>query len=190
MRERIKEIIDREGMGQSQFADYIGVNRPTLSHILAGRNNTSLEVVMKIHQAFPKISMQWLLDGKGAYEGDIIPGYSNDTIMDDRTADVASTATSVPSAGAHDEGLPYELPAQDERLSSRFHQGELFGENAVFVTESTGASKKRKEMPLQTPQKAPHITEYQSEKVQKNMHRKIIEIKIFYDDGTYETFKH
>ena len=35
MRERIKEIIEREGMSQSQFADYIGVNRPTLSHILA-----------------------------------------------------------------------------------------------------------------------------------------------------------
>ncbi|MBR4312756.1 MAG: helix-turn-helix transcriptional regulator, partial [Bacteroidaceae bacterium] len=42
MRERIKEIIEREGMGQSQFADFIGVNRPTLSHILAGRNNPSM----------------------------------------------------------------------------------------------------------------------------------------------------
>ena len=42
MRERIKEIIEREGMSQSQFADYIGVNRPTLSHILAGRNNQML----------------------------------------------------------------------------------------------------------------------------------------------------
>ena len=54
MRERIKEIIEREGMSQGQFADYIGINRPTLSHVIAGRNNPSMDVVMKIHQHFPK----------------------------------------------------------------------------------------------------------------------------------------
>ena len=68
MRERIKEIIEREGMSQSQFADFIGVNRPTMSHVIAGRNNPSIEIVMKIHQKFPKINMLWLLDGIGSYE--------------------------------------------------------------------------------------------------------------------------
>ena len=61
MRERIKEIMEREGMGQSQFADFIGVNRPTLSHILAGRNNPSMEVVMKIHQKFKKTTTKKVL---------------------------------------------------------------------------------------------------------------------------------
>ena len=175
MRERIREIIERENMGQSQFADFIGVNRPTLSHILAGRNNPSLEVIIKIRQKFPHINFDWLIDGKGSYSD------SEGTVQDG----IAETATiyngddhSEPSS-AMDEGLP----------SSRFYQGELFAENAVFAAESTGAAKNRKEMPLQTPQKAPYLSDAQLEYAKKSLQRKIVEIKIFYDDGTYETFK-
>ena len=177
MRERIKEIIEREGMGQSQFADFIGVNRPTLSHILAGRNNPSMEVVMKIHQKFPKINILWLLDGLGSYEGDALSDYSNDALIEDQP-------TSYSDDIAHDEQSSVSNQPQ-----SRFYQGELFAENAVFAAESTGAAKNRKEMPLQTPQKAPYLSDTQLEYARKSLQRKIVEIKIFFDDGTYETFK-
>ena len=193
MRERIREIIEREGMGQSQFADYIGVNRPTLSHILAGRNNPSLEIVMKIRQAFPKINILWLLDGMGSYEGDAVADYPNGTLMEDRTADVAD------GYGYDGQSAP-SSPAAGSQPQSRFYQGELFAEQAssldakcpntaVFAAESTGAAKNRKEMPLQTPQKAPYLSDTQIEYARKSLQRKIVEIKIFFDDGTYETFK-
>ena len=185
MRERIKEIIEREGMGQSQFADFIGVNRPTLSHILAGRNNPSMEVMMKIHQKFPKINILWLFDGIGSYEGDAVADYPSGTLTEDQVVDAESMA-------------PYERTEQlqpspsataSSQLQSRFYQGELFAENAVFASESTGATKNRKEIPLQTPQKAPYLSDTQLEYAKKSLQRKIVEIKIFYDDGTYETFK-
>lgn len=192
MRERIKEIIEREGMGQSQFADYIGVNRPTLSHILAGRNNPSMEVVMKIHQAFPKINILWLLDGMGSYEGDAVADYPNGTLLEDRLADVTADDLFLQSGQS-----AYQQEAQATSSSSatvgqpqaRFRQGELFAENAVFAAESTGAAKNRKEMPLQTPPKAPYLSDTQIEYARKSLQRKIVEIKIFFDDGTYETFK-
>ena len=175
MRERIKEIIERENMGQSQFADFIGMNRPTLSHILAGRNNPSLEVIIKIRQKFPHINFDWLIDGKGPYS-------DSERSVQDGNVDVATLYGSdehpVPSS-ATDEGLS----------SSRFYQGELFAENAVFAAESAGASKNRKEIPLQTPSKAPYLSDTQLEYAKKSLQRKIVEIKIFYDDGTYETFK-
>lgn len=185
MRERIKEIIEREGMGQSQFADFIGVNRPTLSHILAGRNNPSMEVVMKIHQKFPQINILWLLDGMGSYEGDAVADYAGGTLIEDRVAEIDNlvpyerTEQAQPSLSAVPGGQP----------QSRFYQGELFAENAVFASESTGAAKNRKEMPLQTPQKAPYLSDTQIEYARKTLQRKIVEIKIFFDDGTYETFK-
>ena len=183
MRERIKEIIEREGMGKSQFADYIGVNRPTLSHILAGRNNPSMEVVMKIHQKFPKINILWLLDGMGSYEGDAVADYPSGTLMEDRTADAAA-----PLSSAYMQSAP-SSPVADGQPQSRFYQGELFAENPVFAAESTGAAKNRKEMPLQTPQKAPYLSDTQIEYARKSLQRKIVEIKIFFDDGTYETFR-
>ena len=178
MRERIKEIMEREGMGQSQFADHIGVNRPTLSHILAGRNNPSMEVVMKIHQKFPKINLLWLLDGIGSYGADEVADYRGGALPEEQAPEV--------------DDMPMYAHAEQEQTQqaqSRFYQGELFAENAIFATESTGAAKNRREMPLQTPQKAPYLSDTQIEYARKSLQRKIVEIKIFFDDGTYETFK-
>ena len=192
MRERIREIIEREGMGQSQFADYIGVNRPTLSHILAGRNNPSLEIVMKIRQAFPKINILWLLDGIGSYEGDAVADYPNGALLEDRLTDVAADelfSQSSQSAYQQEAQAAASSSAIAGQSQARFRQGELFAENALFAAESTGAAKNRKEMPLQTPPKVTYLSDSQLEYARKSLQRKIVEIKIFFDDGTYETFK-
>ena len=195
MRERIREIIEREGMGQSQFADYIGVNRPTLSHILAGRNNPSLEIVMKIRQAFPKINILWLLDGIGSYEGDAVADYPNGALLEDRLIDVAAdelfsqSCQSVFQQEVQAAASSSATSAIAGQSQARFRQGELFAENALFAAESTGATKNRKEMPLQTLPKAPYLSDSQLEYARKSLQRKIVEIKIFFDDGTYETFK-
>ena len=186
MRERIKQIIERERMSQSQFADFIEVNRPTLSHILAGRNNPSMEVVMKIHQKFPRINILWLLDGVGSYEGDAVADYPSGSLIEDRNAngEVSVDAEVRPGESASSSSVI------DDSTASRFYQGELFAENVVFAAESAGASKNRKEMPLQTPPKAPYLSDTQIEYAKKCLQRKIVEIKIFYNDGTYETFGH
>ncbi len=189
MRERIKEIIEREGMVQSQFADFIGVNRPTLSHILLGRNNPSMEVVMKIHQKFPKINILWLLDGTGSYEGDAVADYPNGSLLEDQMDNRVSDDFTEPSVY---DGQPtfVEVPVSSGTQSkSHFYQGELFAENVVFAAESTGTPKNRKEIPLHTPPKAPYLSDSQKEYAKKSLQRKIVEIKVFYDDGTYETFK-
>jgi len=65
MVERIKEIILKEGLTSGSFADVIGVQRSSMSHILNGRNNPSLDFVIKTLQHFPKINPEWLLTGTG-----------------------------------------------------------------------------------------------------------------------------
>lgn len=54
-----------QNLSSSQFADRIGVQRSGLSHILSGRNNPSLDFVLKVLAAFPDINPVWLLQGKG-----------------------------------------------------------------------------------------------------------------------------
>lgn len=193
MKDRIKQIIEREEMTQSQFADFIGVNRPTLSHILAGRNNPSMEVVMKIHQSFPKINILWLIDGKGSYEGDAVAEYPAGSLREDREADA-------PDATVDERQSTFLSPypnnkeengeeAKDTTTDTHFYQGELFAENAVFSSKSAGGEKKRKEKVLQTPKMSDYQTGYQPLNSVQKMQRKVVEIKIFYDDGTYETFE-
>ncbi len=65
MLNRLKEILLREGFTSGSFADEIGVQRSSLSHILNGRNNPSLDFMMKTLQRFPKINSDWLIMGKG-----------------------------------------------------------------------------------------------------------------------------
>jgi len=65
MVDRIKEIILSEGLTSGSFSDLIGVQRSSMSHIINGRNNPSLDFVIKTLQHFPKINPEWLLTGTG-----------------------------------------------------------------------------------------------------------------------------
>ena len=49
----------------SVLADTIGVNRATISHILSGRNNPSIDFLEKLLSAYPNINANWLITGIG-----------------------------------------------------------------------------------------------------------------------------
>lgn len=65
MRERLEELMELLKMTPTQFAIAIGVQRTTLQHILSGRNEPSLKIIMAIHNSFPDVELEWLLNGKG-----------------------------------------------------------------------------------------------------------------------------
>lgn len=69
MLNRIKQILDKENLSPTQFASEIGVQRSALSHVLSGRNNPSLDFMMKIKTRYPEINLDWLLLGKGKMAG-------------------------------------------------------------------------------------------------------------------------
>jgi len=65
MKDRIRKLLLDEGLTSGSFADEIGVQRSSLSHILNGRNNPSLDFVIKTKNRFQKLNLSWLLMGKG-----------------------------------------------------------------------------------------------------------------------------
>ena len=64
---RLEEILHFYGLTASSFADRIGVQRSSISHLLSGRNKPSLEFVMKVVKTFPEVNLYWLLNGKGSF---------------------------------------------------------------------------------------------------------------------------
>ena len=66
--ERIGKIIEENNLSASSFAKMIGVQRSSISHILSGRNNPSLDLLLKIHNAFNYISLEWLILGDNSME--------------------------------------------------------------------------------------------------------------------------
>ena len=65
IKDRIKMIMEKENMASGAFAESIGIQQSTLSHILNGRNNPSLDVIMKVHQKYNYVNLEWLLYGQG-----------------------------------------------------------------------------------------------------------------------------
>jgi transcriptional regulator with XRE-family HTH domain len=65
MKERILEFLRAENKTSAQLADEIGVQASGISHILSGRNNPSLDFVLKMLEKYKFLSTDWLLFGKG-----------------------------------------------------------------------------------------------------------------------------
>ena len=150
MKERITKIMQKEEMTAAQFAEKIGLSPSSLSHILNGRNNPSLDVVMKIHKACNYVNLPWLIYGEGEME------------------------------------WKAEVPKSEETGISGMA---LFDESTFFTPEGTEERENRKEMAPKTPVYAPKEIVREEIKYIEKPARKITEIRIFFDNGTYETFR-
>lgn len=64
---RLEIILDYYSLNASAFADKIGVQRSSLSHLLSGRNKPSLDFILKILDVFPDVDLYWILNGKGSF---------------------------------------------------------------------------------------------------------------------------
>jgi transcriptional regulator with XRE-family HTH domain len=137
IKDRIKQLMDREQMNAGTFAERIGVAPATMSHTLGDRNKyPSTDFIMKLHESFPYVSLDWLLLGSG-------------DMIDPK------------NSSENEENLP--LWANSE--------------------------KNRTENELETPQNGGKDIVRQEVIYKEKPSRKITEIRIFFDDNTYEIFK-
>lgn len=87
---RIQKIIQFYDETASGFAEKIGVQRSSISHVISGRNKPSLDFVMKVLKAYPEVNMYWLLNGKGSFppsrskEEDTEPKPQVETILSEK----------------------------------------------------------------------------------------------------------
>jgi transcriptional regulator with XRE-family HTH domain len=65
MKDRILKFLTKEGISPAHFADEIGVQRSSVSHILSGRNNPSYDFIYKILERYKNLNSEWLLMGIG-----------------------------------------------------------------------------------------------------------------------------
>ena len=66
---RLKFFMDSRKLTISQFADTCGIPRPTMSQLMNGRNKRiSDEIINKIHNGYPSLSILWLMFGEGEME--------------------------------------------------------------------------------------------------------------------------
>ena len=194
-RERIEYLMNIYKLTPSQFADRTGIQRASVSHILADRNKASLEVFLKIHRSFPDVPLDWLVADEG--EPPTADNISEDTESDSEASEdesvedspvIPSTATTLFPSFMEEVAAPIQEPrsagGNSERKNGQITKSVLSASSEISaspVTESIEVNTSA--MPEEQ-----HVEEPVALKVASDGCKRVREIKIFYDNGTYETF--
>jgi transcriptional regulator with XRE-family HTH domain len=154
IKDRLIRIITSEGLTSTAFADSIGVQRSSISHIISGRNKPSLDFLQKILASFPKYNAEWLVMGIGdiyklptqANLFDELPQQSNPSKVDAPINDFKPsepdelTTTYNPLENVlNDENKPsYDTPKQQLEaiktpLDKKIHKIVLFYSDKTFL---------------------------------------------------------
>ena len=128
MKERIEHIMRSKNLTANQLADLLNVQRSGISHIISGRNNPSLDFVMKLKENFPEFNLDWLIFGKGPMTGstaEVKKRREMDLFVNEETeVAVENAKDSEKQAEYHTENVTHYPATPDEKARERHESTE------------------------------------------------------------------
>lgn len=164
--------MENRHMTQQSFANYIDIAPGTLSGIFKGRTNPTLKIVESIHEKFPNLSLDWLLYGKGQMFTDLPPESAQSSAS---SAPSLSSAVVPSQTGGAPHGTEGRLDFGTPTPTSPAPSGSAPASSSRQSYNQNGGM---------SMYGASIVTTKYIDKPQ----RKITEIRIFYDDQTWESF--
>lgn len=168
MKDRIRQLMEAQHMNQQTFASFTGIGTASLSSIFTGRTRPTLNHVDAILEKFPNVNPMWLIKGTG---GMLLSS-------DDKTSSDGN------SSAASSEG-------SENNVSSPGNAGFVNSANMSQDANSFGtAAPTNPHIANLQNNSTKNATSFQFE-AEKNVvlpQRKITEIRVFYDDQTWESF--
>jgi len=160
MKERLIQLLDLEQLSPSKFADLIGVQRSSVSHVISGRNNPSFDFIQKTLRAFPGLNAEWLILGNG-------------TMYEQMGRPTGATLFEAPEEQDKDlfpENLTDE--GTDAELSE---DSKVLEHEQKTITEFQEGPQNQEDIPGEIPSES-------------HVERKVVQVMIFYEDNTFKTF--
>ena len=134
---RLEFLLEHFELSASAFADKIGVQRSSLSHILSGRNKASLDFILKINDTFPALNLEWLIKGIGSFSGEkkqeVFTPSSMDLFSPERQIETPNSPASLPVETTKKE-VESPKPIPDFFTSSDIEQIVVFYKDGTFTT--------------------------------------------------------
>lgn len=156
--------METQHLTQQSFALALQIAPASLSSIFNDRTKPTLNHVEAIKKRFPNVNISWLLFGDGPMFND-----------GESVSDLSSTP----------------LPVESNHIDAKLGESrDLFGDLDVSFTPDPVRTTSPAEAPKTVqnrPQVAPKVENVVVKTIDKTP-RKISEIRIFYDDQTWETF--
>jgi hypothetical protein len=106
MKERLLRFLNHQQLSSAKFAEVIGVQPSSVSHILSGRNNPGFDFIQKILRSYPYLNAEWLILGKG----DMLKDMQGTLFPDNDNKDPGNTG--FPGTGRPDENQQKESPPE------------------------------------------------------------------------------
>lgn len=125
--DKIKQVLKDKNMTPSYFADEIGVQRSSISHILSGRNRPSFDIIQKIIRRFPELGYDWILEE----DQQPLTNVNQRTIQ----SPVSVPRKTVQQPEIVEESTPYAEPAQSPVAKSK--EEKTIERILVFYTDGT-----------------------------------------------------
>lgn len=175
---RLKTFINYLGIPVTQFADNCQIARPTLSQLLNGRNNkVSDKLIGKIHEVYPQLSVLWLMFG----EGDMLHG-ENIKISEPKEPSIFDITDDQPTVS---QPLTPSIDFGNSFTENRPENfQEEIGQDFKQVSPQTVAENV-KSSPLES------LTQGSNKSINFNPTsgaKKIVNIIVYYDDNSFESF--
>ena len=165
--DKIKQILIEKNLTPSYFADEIGVQRSSISHILSGRNRPSFDIIQKIIRRFPELGYEWIMEEESQ----------------------SGSNRQMPAAGINYTNRGVGRPAQNQPEQFNTVQA---GVSYAGTPQSAGIRSQRNEIPPQT--MAMQADDTQSDESSTaspsnpSGEKKVERILIFYTDGSFREF--
>ena len=181
---RLKQYLDLRQISVTQFADVCGIPRPTASQLLAGRNKkVSDEIIGKIHQYYPDLSIIWMMFG----EGNMLIGDNSANTQMSTTSETVASLPHSPSPLTDDAETEFEFaestdanPNTDVTSSkSEFSFANTSDFDSFEFANTKDGTKQFEQKPN---------TETQTISVKPGIGKRVTGIVVYYDDQTYESF--
>jgi len=125
MKDRIFEFLRNSNKTSSQFADEIGVQPSSVSHIISGRNKPSLDFVIKMLQKYPELSTDWLIFGRGSMFLDHDSSTQGDELSDNQLVDL------------------FETPVKSDLTEDLSHGPDIENDSSIEVKSALKSSENR-----------------------------------------------
>lgn len=166
--ERFTKVIEYSELTPAEFAEEIGVQRSSISHIISGRNKPSLDFITKIKTAFPKFEWDWLITG----EGEMLISDKAPEAIEEKPEPVEKKKTSLPDLFSLINDENFGLTESEDKVEKpKLRESNIAGP----IPEKNIISNSQ---PLE-----------KSVQNQESKNKNVKRIVFFYDDGTFETYE-
>ncbi len=171
---RLKFFMESQQIANSQFADTCRIPRPTLSQLLNGRNKKiSDELIGKIHDAFPKLSVLWLMFGEGG-------------MMIDDNIEISEPQNDEKNEAPIEKRIDFQYDTFDNAQNQNTFEIEA---NSSFQPKIPTNAMKRNEYASNADIQAQQNSAKSSEiSIKTDCRKRITNIVVFYSDNSFQSF--